>query len=82
MILQMITNLRTGNEPGAPGGSHADLQLQLTAGSNGRVQNVSLTFQQHGSGSSAGDGSYTWSVTYSQLGTTPPITVPAASTSP
>jgi phage head maturation protease len=51
--------------------------LRLTAGSDGRVQQVSLTFQQQDSGSAAGDGSYTWSVTYSQLGTTPPITAPA-----
>jgi hypothetical protein len=79
-ILQTITSLRAGNEPGAPGGSHADLKLRLTAGSDGRVQQVSLTFQQHDSGSPAGDGMYTWSITYSQLGTTPPVTGPAAAT--
>jgi hypothetical protein len=78
-ILRMITSLRGGNEPGAPGGSHADLGLQLTVGSDERVQQVSLTFHQQDSGSSAGDGSYTWSVTYSQLGTTPPISAPAIS---
>jgi hypothetical protein len=79
-ILRMITSLRSGNEPGAPGGSHADLKLQLTAGSDGRLQEVSLTFQQQDSGSPAGNGTYTWSVTYSQLGTAPPIAVPATST--
>jgi hypothetical protein len=79
-ILRMITVLRSGNDPGAPGGSHGDLKLQLTAGSDGRVQQVSLTFQQQDSGSPAGEGTYTWSVTYSQLGTTPPITVPATAT--
>jgi len=78
-ILRMITSLRSGNEPGAPGGSHAGLKLQLTAGSDGRVQQVSLTFQQQDSGSPAGDGAYTWCVTYSQLGTAPPIAVPATS---
>ena len=71
--------MRSGNEPGAPGGSHGDLKLRLTAGSDGRVRQVSLTFQQQDSGSPAGNGSYTWSVTYSQLGTTPPIAVPATS---
>lgn len=80
-ILRMITSLRAGNEPGAPGGSHGDLTLRLTAGSDGRVQQVSLTFQQQDSGSAAGDGSYTWSVTYSQLGSTPPITAPATAQS-
>jgi hypothetical protein len=33
-----------------------------------------------GAGSPAGDGTYTWSVTYSQLGSTPPITAPSNST--
>lgn len=75
-ILRMITSLRSGNGAGSPGGSHADLELRLTAGSDGRVQQVSLIFQQEDSGSPAGDGTYSWSVTYSQLGSTPPITVP------
>jgi hypothetical protein len=79
-ISGIITSLRSGNEPGAPGGSHADLQLRLVAGSGGLVQQISLTFQQHDSGSSAGDGAYTWRVTYSQLGSTPPIAIPATST--
>jgi hypothetical protein len=39
-----------------------------------------VTFQGQDTGSSAGDGTYTWSVTYSQLGSTPPITAPPAST--
>jgi len=79
-ILRMITNLRSGNEPGASGSFNRDLKLRLTAGSDDRVQQVSLTFHQQDSGSLAGDGTSTWSVTYIQLGTTPPITVPAAST--
>lgn len=78
--MRMIASLRSGNEPGAPGGSHGALRLRLIAGRDGRAQQLSLTFQQHGSGSPAGDGSYTWSVTYSQLGTAPPITIPATST--
>jgi hypothetical protein len=78
-ILRMITSLRSGNQPGAPGGSHGALKLQLTAGSDGRVQQVSVTFQQQDAGSPAADGTYTWSVTYSQLGATPPITVPGSS---
>jgi hypothetical protein len=77
--LRAIASLRGGNEPGAPGGSHGALKLRLTAGRDGRAQQISLTFQQHGSGSPAGNGSYTWSVSYSQLGTTPPITTPATS---
>jgi hypothetical protein len=79
-ILRMIISLRSGNGAGAPGGSHADLELRLTAGTDGRVQQVSLTFQQEDSGSPAGDGAYTWGVTYSQLGSTPTIAVPDTST--
>jgi hypothetical protein len=79
-ILRMIASLRSGNEPGAPGGFHSDLELRLTVTSDDRVQQVSLIFDQQGSGSPADDGAYTWSVTYSQLGTTPPITVPSTST--
>ncbi|HKB42579.1 MAG TPA: hypothetical protein VKD72_39490 [Gemmataceae bacterium] len=39
-----------------------------------------LDFRQEDTGSPAADGTYTWSVTYSQLGNTPPITAPATST--
>jgi len=41
---------------------------------------VSVTLQQQDTGSPAVDDTYTWSVTYSQLGSTPPITAPASST--
>ena len=78
-IIRIITNLRSGNEPGAPGGSHNGLHLQMAVGSDGFVQQVSLTFQQQNTGSPTGDGTYTWTVAYSQLGTTPPITAPATS---
>jgi hypothetical protein len=77
-IMRMITNLRSGNEPGAPGGYHNDLQLRMTVGNGDRVTQISVTFQQHGT-KSADVGPTTWSVTYSRLGSTPPITAPAAS---
>jgi len=57
-----------------------DLQLQMTVGSDSLVSQVSVTFQQQDTGSPAADGTYTWSVTYSQLGSTPPITAPPNST--
>src|SRR5581483_9995637 len=79
-IIRIITNLRSGNEPGAPGGFHNGLQLQMTVGSDGFVQQLSLTFQQQNTGSTTGDGTYRWTVAYSQLGTTPTITAPATST--
>ncbi len=44
----------------------------MSVGGDGLVRQVSVTFQQN--------GTYTWSVTYSQLGSTPPITAPASST--
>jgi hypothetical protein len=81
-IRRMIASLRSGNEAGAPGGFHGDLKLRLTVTGDGRVQQVSVTFRQQDTGSPAGDGAYTWSVTYSQLGATPPITVPQAPTAP
>ncbi len=80
MIMRMIANLRRGNELGAPGGYHDDLQLQMTVGGDGLVRQVSLTFQQQDTSSPTGDGAYTWRVTYSQLGSTPPIMPPATFT--
>jgi hypothetical protein len=64
----------------APGGQPTDLQLQMSVGTDGLVKQVSVTFQQTGTGSPDADGTYTWSVTYSQLDSTPPITAPASST--
>jgi hypothetical protein len=55
------------------------LQLQMSVGSDGLVKQVSVTFQQQNASSAALDGAYTWSVTYSQLGSTPPITAPTSS---
>jgi hypothetical protein len=82
MILgaQKRTDMMFGaGEGNAPGGQPSDLQLRMSVGGDGLVRQVSVTFQQ-GTGSSAVDGIYTWSVTYSQLGSTPPITAPASST--
>jgi hypothetical protein len=85
MILgaQKRTDLMFGagsrNEQGAPGGHQNDLQLRMSLGGDGLVKKVSVTFQQGDTGSPA-DGTYTWSVTYSQLGSTPPITAPPSST--
>jgi hypothetical protein len=62
-----------GPEQGdAPGSLQGDLQFQMSVGADGLVSQVNVSFQQ--------GGTYTWSVTYSQLGTTPPITAPAGST--
>jgi hypothetical protein len=85
MILgaQKRTDIMSGagpNQENAPGGQQNDLQLQMSVGADGLVKQVSVTFQQQGTSSSAADGTYTWSVTYSQLGNTPPITPPANST--
>jgi hypothetical protein len=84
MILgaQKRTEMMSGaaaNQGGTPGAGPSDLQLQMNVGADGLVKQVSVTFQQPGT-SSAADGTYTWSVTYSQLGNTPPITPPASST--
>ena len=65
-----------------PGASccQSGLQLQMSVGSDGLVKQVSIAFQQQNASSPALDGTYTWSVTYSQLGSTPPITAPPSST--
>src|SRR5262249_22085814 len=63
----------------APGGQPNDLQLQMSVGGDGLVKQVSVTLQGQDNGSATDDTS-TWSVTYSQLGSTPPITAPSSST--
>jgi hypothetical protein len=83
MILsaQKRTDMMIGAGKGnISGGQQSDLQLQMSVGGDGLVRQVSVTFQQAGTGSRAMDGTYTWSVTYSQLGSTPSITPPASST--
>ncbi len=51
----------------------------MSVGRDGLVGQISLTFQQQNTGSPPSDGTYTWSVIYSQLGSTPLITAPATS---
>jgi hypothetical protein len=70
------------NEQDVPPGSQpsGDLQLQMSVGDDDLVRQVRLTFTQENTGSPAADGTYTWSVTYSQLGSTPPITPPSIAT--
>jgi hypothetical protein len=68
------------NERDASGSLRNDLQLEMSVGADGLLRKVRVTFQQEGAGSPARDGTYTWSVTYSQLGSTPPIKAPASST--
>jgi hypothetical protein len=83
MILgaQKRTDMMFGAGKGdAPGGQLNDLQLQMSVGGDGLVQQVSVTFQGQDTGSAAVDGAYTWTVAYSQLGSTPPITAPPSST--
>jgi len=69
----------TEQTPGAPC-CQQNLQLQMSVGSDGLVKQVSITFQQQNASSPALDGNYTWSTTYSQLGSTPQITPPTSST--
>jgi hypothetical protein len=80
-ILRIITNLSNGpdNTPDAPGGYHNGLRLRMTVGTDGFVQQVSLTYQQQGTGSTADNPPITWTVRYNKLGSTPPITPPATS---
>jgi hypothetical protein len=83
MILgaQKRTDMMIGAGKGdVTGGQQTDLQLQMSVGGDGLVKQVSVTFQQEGTGSATVDGTYTWSVTYSQLGSTPPIHAPSTST--
>lgn len=75
-VMRMIVRLRSGNEPGASGGSHSDAQVELIVGSDGLVRQVSVTFQQEGEKLPADNGTWAWSVDYSQLGSTPPISAP------
>ncbi len=79
-LIQIIKDLRSGNEPGAPGGYHDGLQLRMTVAADGLVQKISLTFQQQDTGSAANNGTSTWTVTYSHLGSTPPVTAPGTAT--
>jgi hypothetical protein len=85
-ILRIIANLRAGNDAFgphkmfAPAGIHGDLQIKMTVGADDLVRQISLTIQQQDTGTATTDGTYTWTVTYSRLGSTPSITAPATST--
>jgi hypothetical protein len=64
------------NEPGVSLGPtlphfRTDAQFQMVVGSDGLVRQIS---------ESADDGTWTWTMQYSQLGSTPPISAPATST--
>ena len=77
----MMFGVPKGNEGDVPGNHDNDLQFQMNVGGDGLVRQVSVTFQQQDtSGAPAVNGTYTWSVTYSQLGSTPPIAAPPKST--
>jgi len=82
MILgaQKRSDMMFGAGADAAGNQQSDLQLQMSVEGDGLVRQVSVTFQKEGTGSPAADGTYTWTVTYSQLGNTPPITPPPNST--
>jgi len=73
------TGQATNQRPGTAC-CQSDLQLQMSVASDGLVKQVNVSFQQQNASSSSLDGTYTWSVTYSQLGSTPPITAPPHST--
>jgi hypothetical protein len=73
------TGTPTAQTPGTPC-CQSDLQLQMSVGSDGLVKQLSVTFRQQNASSSSLEGTYTWTVTYSQLGSTPPITAPPSST--
>jgi len=76
-ILRIIDDLRAGTN--APG-FHDGVQFRMTVGPDGLMRQISLTYQQQDTGSTANEGTYTWTITYSRLGSTPPITPPATST--
>jgi Sigma-70 region 2 len=89
-ILGMITSLRSGNQPGAPGGFHHGLRLQMTVGSDDLVRQLSVTYRQQQGGSPATEGNrpapfggygiHIVTVAYTRLGSTPPLTAPASAT--
>src|SRR5262249_60273940 len=60
----------------APGDHENDLQLQMSVGADGLVNQVSVTFQRQETDSSAVGGTYPGTGPYSRLGTPPPIPQP------
>ena len=79
-IMRLINNLRGGYQPGAPLGDHSGLQLTMIARRDGLVRQITLRFRRYDPATSAVLGTTTWTVTYSRLGNTAPITAPAVST--
>jgi hypothetical protein len=79
-IMRMISNLRSGTPPGAPGGDQDGLQLNMIA-RRGKVRRITITFERYDPATSADLGTTTWTVTYSRIGSTPAITAPAVFTS-
>jgi hypothetical protein len=75
-IMRVITRLRSVGR---------DSRFQLMVGRDGLVRRMSETFQNEGTQLNepgkqpVGAGSWTWSISYSQLGSTPPISAPSAS---
>lgn len=76
VIMQTITNLQIGNGTADPGGFHRNLRLRMIVGSDGLVRQLCLTYRQTDTGSPTTDGVYTWTIAYSHLARTPPITQP------
>jgi hypothetical protein len=76
VIMQTITNLQIGNGTTDPGGFHRNLRLQMIVGSDGHVRKLSLTYRQADTRSPTTNGVYTWTIAYSHLAMTPPITQP------
>jgi hypothetical protein len=76
VIMQTITNLQIGNGTADPGGFHRNLRLRMIVGSDGLVRKLSLTYRQADTRSPTTDGVYTWTIAYSHLAMTPPITQP------
>jgi hypothetical protein len=76
VIMQMITNLQIGNGTADPGGFHRNLRLRMVVGSDDLVRKLSLTYRQTDTGSPTTNGVYTWTIAYSHLAMTSPITSP------
>jgi hypothetical protein len=76
VIMQTITNLQIGNGTADPGGFHRNLRLRMIVSSDGLVRQLCLTYRQTDTGSPTTDGVYTWTIAYSHLARTPPITQP------
>jgi len=55
-----------------------DARFRLVVGRDGLVSKMSETFQNEGAKLPADNGIWTWTIRYSQLGSTPPISPPSA----